>query len=199
MFVVFVVEGPDYSYLLGLYLGDGCISDTGRTYQLRFFFDARYPGIVAGCAAALERVSPNRVSVLPRRGMACTTVTSSWKLWPLLFPQHGPGKKHTRRIVLAAWQRDLVDRHRELFLRGLVESDGCRTINRFRTTLPSGRTREYEYVRYFFSNLSPDIRGLFCEACEALGVRWTRSNERNISVSHRDSVAILEKLVGPKA
>lgn len=71
-------------------------------------------------------------------------------------------------------------------------------LNRFRTKLPSGRVAEYAYPRYFFSNLSADIRGLFCEACDALGVRWTLSNPRNVSVSHRDSVAILEEVVGPK-
>ena len=63
---------------------------------------------------------------------------------------------------------------------------------------PSGRVAEYAYPRYFFSNLSEDIRGLFCWACELLDIRWTQSNPRNISVSHRASVAILEELVGPK-
>jgi hypothetical protein len=53
---------------------------------------------------------------------------------------------------------------------------------------------EYAYGRYFFSNLSTDIRGLFCHACDQLGVRWTQSNSRNISVSHRKSVALLDEL-----
>ena len=84
-------------------------------------------------------------------------------------------------------------------MRGLIHSDGCRTVNRFKTKLPSGRVAEYAYPRYFFSNLSDDIRGLFCEACDALGVRTTLSNPRNVSVSHRKSVAILEEIVGPKS
>ena len=83
--------------------------------------------------------------------------------------------------------------------RGLIHSDGCRTVNRFTTTLPSGRLAEYAYVRYFFTNLSADIRGLFCDACDRLGVRWTQSSFRNISVADRRSVAILERVVGPKA
>ena len=83
-------------------------------------------------------------------------------------------------------------------MRGLIHSDGCRAVNRFTTTLPSGRVAEYAYPRYFFSNLSTDIRRLFCEACDRLGVRWTQSNPRNISVSHRASVAVLEELVGEK-
>jgi len=83
-------------------------------------------------------------------------------------------------------------------LRGLIHSDGCRTINRFRTRLPGGRLAEYAYPRYFFSNLSADIRGLFCESCDALGIRWTQSNHRNISVSNRHSVAALDEFIGPK-
>ena len=47
--------------------------------------------------------------------------------------------------------------------------------------------------------LSADIRGLFCEYCERLGVRWTHSNHRNISVSHRRSVAKLDGFIGPKS
>jgi len=86
----------------------------------------------------------------------------------------------------------------EQFLRGLIHSDGCRTVNRFTTRLPSGRVAEYSYPRYFFSNLSADIRARFCEYCERLGVRWTQSNHRNISVSHGRSVAILDGFIGPK-
>jgi hypothetical protein len=96
-------------------------------------------------------------------------------------------------------QRELTHAHPKELLRGLIHSDGCRTINRFKTKLPSGRVAEYEYPRYFFSNLSADIRGIFCEHCELLGIRWTQSNSRNISVSHRKSVALLDEFIGPKA
>jgi hypothetical protein len=125
-------------------------------------------------------------------------VTAGSKHWPDLFPQMGPGRKHERPIVLAPWQREIVDAHPWPFVRGLIHSDGCRTVNRFKTLLPSGRVAEYAYPRYFFSNLSADIRGLFCESCERLGLRWTQSNPRNISVSHRASVALLDEHVGPK-
>ena len=72
------------------------------------------------------------------------------------------------------------------------------TINRFKTKLPLGRVAEYEYPRWFFSNMSADIRGLLCATCDAVGVHWTQSNHRNISVSHRRSVALLDEHVGPK-
>jgi hypothetical protein len=81
----------------------------------------------------------------------------------------------------------------------LLHSDGCRTINRFKTKLPSGRIAEYAYPRWFFSNASADIRGLFSEYCDRLAIRWTQPNARHISISHRDSVALLDSFVPPKA
>ena len=195
---VFEIAGSDYAYLLGMYLGDGSLGGPGGCSQLKVTLDARYPGIVVECAEAMERVSPNRTSIRKQDHGACWQVYSGWRLWPVLFPQHGRGRKHARPIVLCDWQWDIVRRHRPAFVRGLVHSDGCRTVNRFSTRLPSGRVAEYSYVRYFFSNHSPDIRGLFCTVCDELGIRWTQSNDRNISVSHRDSVAILERIVGPK-
>ncbi len=126
-------------------------------------------------------------------------VQCGWKRWPEALPQHGAGRKHTRPIELEPWQRDIVDAHPDWLVRGLIHSDGCRTVNRFTTTLPSGRVAEYAYPRYFFTNLSADIRRLFCDACERLGVHWTQSSFRNISVADRRSVAILERVVGPKA
>jgi hypothetical protein len=139
------------------------------------------------------------VRVYDRPGARMKIVDSATYRWLDAFPQHGPGPKHLRPIVLTDWQRAVVDNHPREFLRGLIDSDGCRTISRFKTKLPSGRVAEYAYARYFFSNLSADIRGLFCEYCERLGIRWSLSNPRNVSVSHRASVALLDEFVGPKA
>jgi hypothetical protein len=187
----------DYVYLLGLYLGDGTLAYTGRTYQLRVTLDARYPRTVEAAASAMQAVVPHERGHRRARRGACI-VESGWKEWPELFPQHGTGKKHTRAIVLAGWQHGLASEHPERFLRGLIHSDGCRVVNRFTVDLPSGRRREYAYPRYFFSNLSPDIRRLFCDYCERVGVRWTQSNNRNISVADRRSVAVLDAFVGAK-
>ena len=170
-----------------------------RTFQLRVVLDGRYPEVIEECHTATKMVVPDaRVHVRPRRSDRGVVVEASCVAWPRIIPQHGDGRKHERPIVLADWQREIVDEHPRPFLRGLLHSDGCRTVNRFKTKLPSGRVAEYAYPRYFFSNLSPDIRGLFCEHCDRLGIRWTQSNPRNISVSHRDSVALLDTFVGPK-
>jgi hypothetical protein len=189
-----------YSYLLGLYLGDGCVVRHARAERLVITLDGIYPEIIEEASAAMQLAVPRQhVSVLAVSNSRALVVQSYAQHWHDVFPQAGPGRKHERQIVLADWQREVVDRHPKQFLRGLIHSDGCRTINRFKTKLPSGRVAEYEYPRYFFSNLSADIRALFCEYCERLGVRWTQSNHRNISVSHRHSVAILDQFIGPKS
>ena len=101
--------------------------------------------------------------------------------------------KHLRPIVLEPWQvRIGLETHPRLLLRGLIHSDGYRGTNRI-------KGGAYSYPRYMFSNRSADIRGLFCATCDAVGVRWTQSNARNISVSPRDSVALLDEHVGAKA
>lgn len=42
-----------YSYLLGLYLGDGYICRMARTWRLRIALDSRYPGIIEGARSAI--------------------------------------------------------------------------------------------------------------------------------------------------
>jgi len=193
-------DQASFSYLLGLYLGDGWAAKHGRRTQLRFTLDDRYPGIIEAATDAIQRAAPSdQVRQRPGSRGRRTVVHCSAAHWLLAFPQAGPGPKHTRPIVLADWQREIVDAYPEQFVRGLIHSDGCRVVNRFSTRLPSGRVAEYEYPRYFFSNLSADIRGLFCTYCERLGVRCTLSNHRNVSVSYRHSVAILDGFIGPKA
>ena len=187
-----------YAYLLGIYLGDGHLSShAGRSLRLGIKLDASYPALIAEVTRSIRAVDPEtRVCTFDHPG--ATGLYASSPVWSVAFPQHGPGRKHLRKIELVDWQREITHAHPRALLRGLIHSDGCRTVNRFRTKLPGGRVAEYEYPRYFFSNLSADIRGIFCEHCELLGIRWTQSNHRNISVSHRKSVALLDGFIGPK-
>jgi hypothetical protein len=58
-----------YAHLLGLYLGDGCISKLTRTFSLRITLDARYPGIVAGAASSMQTIRGDGVvSFVPAPG-----------------------------------------------------------------------------------------------------------------------------------
>ena len=191
--------GSDYAYLLGIYLGDGHLWQTGpESFRLAVYCDSAYPGLIAEIKAAISAVAPGpRICANERNGRCVALVTSS-RIWPQAFPQHGAGRKHERPIVLEPWQLEITGRHPQSLLRGLIHSDGCRCVNRFRTRLPSGRVSEYAYPRYFFSNLSADIRRIFSDHCDLLGIRWTQSNTRNISVAHRSSVAAMDAFIGPK-
>jgi len=40
---------------------------------------------------------------------------------------------------------------------------------------------------------------IFCDHCDLLGIRWTQSNSRNISIAHRHSVALIDEFSGPKS
>jgi RNase P subunit RPR2 len=189
-----------YAYLLGMYLGDGnLVVSAGGAGVLRITLDVAHPNVVSECRAVIDTVAaPARARSRLKAGCHAVVVSCASYAWTALIPQHGAGRKHDRRIRLASWQHAIVASHSGLFVRGLIHSDGCRTENRFSVALPSGRVGKYAYPRYFFSNLSADIRRLFCDACDRLGVRWTQSNHRNLSVAHRRSVAILDEHVGPK-
>jgi hypothetical protein len=181
---------------LGLYLGDGNITRHPRdVFRLRITLDRRYPMIIGDCQAALSEVMPtSRASIQFRRDGACVEVYSFSKHWPCFLPQHGPGRKHTRLIALTDWQRDLCDRSPELLLRGLVHSDGCRSLNRVK-----GAGKTYAYPRYTFTNHSADIRRIFCDYLDALDIAWRPMTWRNISIARRDAVAKLDAFIGPKA
>jgi len=192
------LDATSYAYLLGMYLGDGWVGRVGTTWSLRVVLDSSYPDIVRECASAMAGVAPRRVTALLRKDHSVVVLGSHGPDWRYLFPQHGPGRKHERKIELVDWQLRITHEWPREFIRGLIHSDGSRCINRFSVKLPSGRVGRYAYPRYFFSNYSADIRQIFCQHCELLGVRWTQSNSRNISVSHRASVALLDTFVGPK-
>jgi hypothetical protein len=102
-----------YSYLLGIYLGDGWVSPGPRgVFRLRVLLDRRYPGIVDECLSAMRTiVGSGRASVYPHPAEQADEVSSYWKHWPCVLPQHGRGRKHNRRIELTDWQREITECH----------------------------------------------------------------------------------------
>jgi hypothetical protein len=187
--------GFQYAYLLGLYLGDGCLLRHPRgVYRLHVFLDSAYPIIAAECEAAMSLVMPaSRANCLRHPRYNMLGVVSYSKHWPHLFPQHSPGVKHKRRIELEPWQELIVERHPGRLLRGLIHSDGCRVVNRIRHP-----KKTYEYPRYFFTNRSLDIQRIFCDACDRLDIAWRQDGPWNVSVARREAVAIMDRHVGPK-
>jgi hypothetical protein len=177
-----------YTYLLGLYLGDGCLSVHPRgVYKLRIFCANAYPELIVRCEQAIAHVLPVKVNKIARIG--CWEVYAFSKHWICFFPQHGPGPKHKRKIELTTWQQELIDRDPRPLLQGLLHSDGCRVDNWVKGTA---------YPRYHFSNTSTDIQAIFGRACDALGVQWRPHSRVSLSVARRQSVALLDEFIGPK-
>jgi hypothetical protein len=81
-----------YVYLLGLYLGDGCLSSHHRgVFRLRVVLDSRYPAIVAECADAMHDLLPgNRPGVLLKHGENAVEVGIYSKHLPCFFRSTAP-------------------------------------------------------------------------------------------------------------
>src|SRR2546429_5201109 len=150
-----------YSYLLGAYLGDGYLCRMPRTWRLEVYLHRDDTPTIDRVRTAISALLPGRRVGLRAHG-AAVVVTSYFKGWPALFPQHGAGLKHTRPIVLQPWQRDIVERHPEDFIRGCIDSDA-----------------------YSFKNHSADILALFAEACSLAGIRWRNASPVTTSIARR--------------
>jgi hypothetical protein len=183
-----------YAELLGLYLGDGCISRSARTARLRIALDARYPGIISETTELLERAFPlNPVGRVSAQGGTMFFVSVYSTHLACLFPQHDVGPKHRREIKLEPWQAELLEAAPWAFIRGCIRSDGCVFVN---------RTGPYDYLSYDFCNMSPDIADLFVEMCQRVGVvtRLTVNSRGllRVRINRRASVALMLDHVGLK-
>lgn len=96
--------------------------------------------------------------------------------------------------MLQDWQLQIVDTYPLEFFRGLYHSDGSRFSN-----VVKGK----DYPRYSFTNNSDDIRRLFCDTCDRLGLHWTAKSRygrpTDIFISKRPDVAFLDQHIGPKS
>ena len=183
------MDESSYAYLLGLYLGDGHIVHGPRdVYVLAIACSDDWPGLMAAARQAMAAVMPAS-SVCGVKQTGCTMIKSYSKHWACLFPQHGPGRKHQRKIELAHWQEVIVRKYPGEFARGLFHSDGWRGVNRVRRTLADG-DHWYEYPRYLFGNESVDILRLCGEALDQLGVAWCYSRCNSISVARLDEFVV---------
>lgn len=188
-----------YAYLLGIYLGDGHIARCPKdVYRLTIVQDQKYIGLISECNEAIKSlVEKHHLDVSFQQSEGCIRINSYWKHWPCLFPQHGTGRKHERPIVLDGWQQTIVDQYPDRFVRGLIHSDGYFGMNRVRRPV-ADEMKYYSYSRYQFTNESGDIKRLFCDACDRLGINWRRMNRKTISVARRHDVAKMDLIVGPK-
>lgn len=174
-----------YTYLLGVYLGDGHISKCARTHRLRIFCHREQINVKKFCKDALEECFPNnKISIYNKNAHdKCDVVAVYSKLLPELFPQHGKGSKHTRKITLEDWQQELIDLYPKAFIMGLLHSDGSffiRTVGK------------YKYPSFQFTNKSLDIHNLFYQTLDRLDIRYKMISRGNgifdCSIAKREDV-----------
>ena len=183
-----------YAYVLGLYLGDGHVVRSAKSWLLAIYMDSAYPGIVLEACEAIMTIRGGSAPRVKSRGDSrCVAAPSQWRHWPAVLPQHGPGRKHHRAIALTDWQTQLTTVTPEAFVRGLIHSDGSRYVANQRV---GGKV--YRYSRYEFANRSEDIKRIFCDHLDLLGIGWTRPNAMSIAIARRADVAALDRFVGPK-
>lgn len=154
------INRKSYAFILGVYLGDGCISKTHKlnVYRLRIALDQKYKNLNQEIIDELQKIFPNNKIALnntPNTNGCVISVYSSNLL--SLFPQHDLGLKHDRPIVLEEWQKEIIDEFPMDFLRGLMYTDG--------SFYYSGK-----YERCNFVNKSLDIVNICSETMNKLNI-----------------------------
>ncbi len=120
-----------YTWVTALFRGTA-------TTSVFTYLDMAHPNIIVECAQAIERFAGKPPGGWNRPDTACLRLSSYGPIWPLLFPQAGPGKKHEREIKLADWQERIVREFPRQLIRGLIHSDGSRCMNTFSVELKDG-------------------------------------------------------------
>src|SRR5687767_5565327 len=105
------------------------------------------PGVIERARSLVEGCFPNNpVGLVPCTRGNCLYVSVYSSHLGCLFPQHGPGRKHERRIELEPWQQRVVEAEPWPFIRACIWTDGCSFINR----TDIHRPKPYEYLSYHF-------------------------------------------------
>jgi hypothetical protein len=95
----FAALSEAYAHLLGLYLGDGCLSKHRRdVYKLRITLDVKYPRIIASAAAAMEQVLGRPAAIQRRLHENCVEVTRIGSAGRASFHNTGPVRSICARL-----------------------------------------------------------------------------------------------------
>ena len=176
-----------YSYILGLYLGDGCVSKTHKenVFRMRIVLDTKYGDMNDYAVKNMKILFPdNKVSTYKRLNENCIELSVYSTQLIGLFPQSGLGKKHNRKIELAQWQIDNIVPVN--FVQGLFHSDG------------SYYFCQSKYPAYSFTNLSLDIKELYSSYLSRLNVSCSGGLNAKSIYSYGKQALALKELIGTK-
>jgi hypothetical protein len=186
-----------YSFILGLYFGDGCISRTGRSKQLSIALDKKYPGLNEYVIYHMSQLFNKNPTIYDRsidRGQKyksnCINIKYSNKNLGIIFPHEGVGKKYERSIRLEKWQLAILDH--VFMLKGLFFSDGCYYYD-----------RANKKFMYSFTNKSKDIVDILCNSLNEMKIRYNirlkcKEGVYIVTVKYQEDVSRLHILIGDK-
>lgn len=176
-----------YSFILGLYLGDGCITKNKMSYRLRIVQDEKYTNSIIEIEEKMNLFFEKKSSVTKQTG--CTIVSIFDKYLLHYFPQHGLGKKHERLIELSEFQLKYIDYQN--LMRGLFISDGSYYL------------ANKKYERFNFTNKSLDIINIFRDCLNHFdishGFRVKPNGIYIVEIQRKSEVAKMKNLVGIKS
>ncbi len=183
-----------YSYLLGMYLGDGCLTRNGRSWMLRVTLDIGYPGIIHECCDAIEEIRGEK-RPLPRRrsdGTQCVVVSWTWHRWRCYsrstVPAASIGGEFYWRPGSGRSSMRHLDRSYEVSFTQTAGAVSTACTSTGRTTHTPGTS----------SRTGPTTSATFTDTCEQLGIEWRQWTRYHVSVARQGSVALLDTFVGPK-
>jgi hypothetical protein len=181
-----ISKSISYSYILGLYLGDGYINPVNNTYLLKITMDSKYQLLNDYVLKQLHILFPtNSVNRIKHKHYNMDILSVYNPYLDILFPHLGKGLKYKRKIELQDWQKDLLNP--VAFIQGLIHSDGCFYIH------------YNKYPAFCFSNMSTDIKQLFINAINSIDIKPTYKdiNKKNIYIYGKHAKKLLE-LIGTK-
>ena len=181
-----------YSYILGIYLGDGCISKAKKSYKIRIALDEKYYNIIEECEKNFKELFPSSsvgIYKVKNKNMYFVNVYSCNLLE--LFPQHGDGLKYKRDIKLEKFQYDIIDDVQ--LIKGLIHSDGC---------LYKANNKGYISFFYNFTNMSKNIIDILCGSLDNININYKINKHKNdvylVNIYKQKDFIKLYSLIGTK-
>lgn len=183
-----------YSFILAVYLCDGYIcTNIKKRFNgapvIHFYNDSRYIKNTKEWADNLQILIPlSTIRIKKRKNSNCFIVKADSHYLIDLFPQHGTGKKHDRKLELADWQKKIVEKYPHEFIRGCIQSDGCIWFQ-----------KNDNRKRYEFTNVSEDIANFFLDALKLIGIEakkyWAKAGFYQVKSLRKAQEEILSKII----
>lgn len=187
-----------YSHILAVYLCDGYINEVKRkpgVYCIRFFNDYNYPIDSEEWRNNLKILLPgNSCNLYKPRSKNIWQIMAYSKNLAKMFPQHGLNEKWQRKMILESWQKEIITKYPEEFIRGCIQSDG---------SIYPHVSGPFKYKAYSFVNKSEDIMDWFLYTLSLVYIKkekyYHKTKELFVCQSFNEmDLVILESIISKK-